>query len=215
MKARKTIEIKNPEAPMTSKQTYKLMMVTGVTLYYMDVYPYTIQEASDLIDRAMNGDAYRVRVELAQHEGAKVSWEDVGKDYRDDTKPRGYKASMEMLTGEEEVEEEAEEGDDEDEIQLLKARLAELEASKTPAPVKNTQPQGTTKAQKRAALQRKAEKQLRKDQKEHPEPPPAKKKSSDDNGKAKRDAVIELLAEQSGLDVNRIKALQKAFQAIS
>lgn len=209
MKAqRKNIEIKNPDNPMTNKQSYKLMMVTGVTLYYMESYPYTIQEASDLIDQALNGKAYHIRVELAQHEGSKVSWEDVGKDYRNDTKPKGYKQAMTMLGEEEEVEEEEAE---EDEIAILKARLAELEKPK-PKP----QPQGTTKAQKRAALQRKFEGKLKKHTKQNPEPPPAKKdKSSDDNGQAKKDAVIAMLAEQSGLDIDRIKQLQKAFNAIA
>lgn len=208
MKAQKNIEIQNPDAPMTDKQCYKLMMVTGVTLYYMDEYPYNRQEASDLIDEALNSKAYHVRVELAQHEGSKVSWEDVGKDYRDDPKPRGYKAAMEMLGEEEEVEEEEAE---EDELTILKARIAELEKPKP----KNTQKQGSTKAEKRAALQRKAERDLKKHQKENPDPPPAKKQSSDDNGKAKREAVITMLAEQSGLDPDRIRQLQKAFSAIA
>ena len=212
MKAQRNIEIKNPDNPMTNKQSYKLMMVTGVTLYYMEEYPYTIQEASDLIDSAMNGKAYHVRVELAQHEGAKVSWKDVGKDYRSDPKPRGYKAAMEMLDEPEEVEEEEAE---EDELAILKARIAELEANKTPAKPK-PEPQGSTKAQKRAALQRQAERNLKKHTKQNPEPPPAKKdKSSDDNGQAKKDAVIAMLAEQSGLDIDRIKQLQKAFNAIA
>lgn len=191
-----TVEIKNPDAPMTDKQTYKLYMITGVTMYYMDVFPYTIQEASDLIDRAMNGEAYHVRVETAEHEGAKVSWTDVGKAYRSDPKPKGYAHAMVMLTGDE---------DDEPEV------------SEEPTPAK----QGKTKAQKKAALTAEYERKLKAldtptpKKKNTPKPQDTPKSKSSGNNKPTQeqgeDAVYQLLAEQSGIDIEKIRRMAAAF----
>lgn len=179
-----TVEIKNPDAPMTDKQTYKLYMITGVTLYYMDKYPYTIQEASDLIDAALNGKAYHTRVELAQHEGAKVSWTDVGKDYREDTKPRGYAHAMELLAGEEDEEE------DED--------------LQTPAPQK----QGKTKDQKIAALKKDYEKKLKDLEKPTSTTQTRKKKSSEP---APDKTQAEILGETFGINPEKLERMLKAF----
>lgn len=215
--AKTKVKIQNPDAPMTDKQTYKLYMITGVTMYYMSEYPYTIQEASDLIDRAMNGEAYHVRVETAQHEGSKVSWTDVGKQYREDTKPKGYKSAMEMLT-DTPAEEEDEELDDQepvDELTMLRARVAELE--KKPAPQK----QGLTKAQKRAALQKKAERDLKASDKPKSAPQQSKKKKSapqsSDNGKPSPEEANEILyamlAKSSGISEDKIKRMAAAFSS--
>lgn len=195
-----TVEIKNPDAPMTDKQTYKLYMITGVTMYYMDEYPYSVQQASDLIDRAMNGEAYHVRVETAEHEGSKVSWTDVGKSYRSDPKPKGYAHAMVMLTGDE---------DDEPEV------------SEESTPAK----QGKTKAQKRAALTAKYEHELRAldtpTQKKKNTPKPKsqdtpKPKSSGNDKPTKEegeDAVYQLLAETSGIDIEKIRRMAAAFSS--
>ena len=184
------VEIQHPNAPMTDKQTYKLYIITGVTMYYMEVYPYTIQEASDLIDEALNGGAYKVRVETAQHEGARISWEDVGKGYRSDKKPTGYAKAMTMLADEDEVEEE--------------------EVSE-PA-----QKQGKTKYQRKQSLKAKYERDLKKLEEQEDEPPPAKKGKSSGNTTPKADdmeAIIALLAANYGVDEEKLRRMQKAFNA--
>ncbi len=98
--------IKNPDAPMSDKQSYLLYRITGITLYYLESKPFTVKEASDLIDAAKNGKAYHTRLALAEV-GGKVSAKDVHKDYRTDTKPRGYATKIKGFIGEEEPEKKA------------------------------------------------------------------------------------------------------------
>jgi hypothetical protein len=95
----KKITIRNPNNPMTDKQSYLLYRITGVTLYYLEEKPFTVKEASDLIDAAKNGKAYHTRLALAEA-GGKVSSTNVHKDYRKDTKPRGYATKMTEIIGE-------------------------------------------------------------------------------------------------------------------
>lgn len=211
------VTIQNPDAPMTDKQTYKLYMITGVTMFYMDVYPYTKGEASALIDRALNGEAYHVRVETAQYEGSKVSWTDVGKQYREDTKPKGYKTAMDMLSAEEEEEEpeEVEADTDPDEIAALEAQLKELKDQKS-APAKA--PKGKTRYQKMQSLKAKYERELKTLEEQEETPPPAKvkknkKNQSSDDHTATTMAVLTKLAEDSGVDVEKLIRMATAFSA--
>jgi len=195
------VEIQNPDAPMTDKQTYKLYLITGVTMYYMDEYPYNIQEASDLIDRALNGEAYHVRVETAEWEGAKISWVDVGKQYRDNAKPKGYKTAMDMLgapTAAKKKDEPAEEPEVDE-----------------PTPQK----QGKTKYQRAQSLTAKYERELKALEAEEEAPPPAKVKKNKKSAKKSSETIeadgdlLTILSESFGIDKEKLQRMKDAFGA--
>lgn len=95
---RKNVEIKNPNAAMSSRQSYCVYLMTGVDVRETDL---TKGLASDVIDNINSGKCYHARVTCAGLDGSEIKRKDVHKSHRKDTKPRGYAAAMAAVTEEE------------------------------------------------------------------------------------------------------------------
>ena len=94
----KNVEIRNPNAAMSSRQSYMMYLMTGVDVRETDL---TKGLASGVIDNIVNGKCYHARVTCAGLENAVIKRKDVHKSHRKDTKPRGYAAAMAAVTEEE------------------------------------------------------------------------------------------------------------------
>lgn len=97
MKPNKNYEVKNPNAPMSDPQSYRLYLMTGVDVRETEL---TKGEASAHIDAIVKGKCYHTRVALAELEDAVIKRQDVHKSNRKHSKPRGYATAMEFLMGE-------------------------------------------------------------------------------------------------------------------
>lgn len=94
----KNVEIRNPNAAMSGRQSYMMYLMTGVDVRETDL---TKGLASGIIDKIVNGKCYHARVTCAGLDGAEIKRKDVHKSHRKDSKPRGYKAAMAAAIGEE------------------------------------------------------------------------------------------------------------------
>lgn len=95
------VEIRKPNAAMSSRQSYMLYLMSGVDVRETKL---TKGEASAIIDNIVNGKCYHARVTLAGLEGSEIKRQDVHKSHRKDSKPRGYVQAMAAAIGEEEEE---------------------------------------------------------------------------------------------------------------
>jgi len=161
-KVEQKYEIKDPSAPMTKGQSYALYSMTGVDVRELDL---TKGQASDLIDKANNGNCKAVRLALIKA-GGEVKTRDVHKNHRGEKNPTGYKPApaAKKATPKKAKKVEVEDDDDDDQIGLTIEALQKL-ATDDPAqlialfsgkPLSKPEPKQKAKTQKKTATKKPA-----------------------------------------------------------